>query len=148
MSSVSHEAEHDPSGAFLLLSLGSHSLTLSQTQFDISPLFEPVVFFTGSLLWTCGCFLTGQTDVYSQGCCADASTKLAPSVPEHQGRKTELSIHSVAHSGQLWLTGPGSGTVCQELLDPTDWLLRLRLTAAEQASSSAHSVSAEVTSVY
>lgn len=55
-------------------------------------------------------FLMGETDVYSQCCCADGSTKPVPSVPEHQGRNTELSIHSV--SGQWaaeWLSGPGSG---------------------------------------
>lgn len=55
-------------------------------------------------------FLMGETDVYSQRCCADYSTKPAPSVPEHQNRKTELSIH--LDSGQ-WaaegLSSPGSG---------------------------------------
>lgn len=39
-------------------------------------------------------FLMGETDVYSRCFCADGSTKPVPSVPEHQGRKTELSIHS------------------------------------------------------
>lgn len=43
-------------------------------------------------------FLMVETDVYSQCCCADGSTKPALSVPEHRGRKTELSIRSV--SGQ------------------------------------------------
>lgn len=54
-------------------------------------------------------FLMGETDVYTQCCCADCSTKRVPSVPEHQGRNTELSIHSV--SGQWaaeWLSSPGS----------------------------------------
>lgn len=51
-----------------------------------------------------------ETDVYSQCCCADGSTNPAPSVPEHQGRKTELSIHS--GNGQWaaeWLSSPDSG---------------------------------------
>lgn len=55
-------------------------------------------------------FLMGETDVYSQRCCADGSTKPAHSVPEHQGRKTVLSIHSA--SGQWaaeWPSSPGSG---------------------------------------
>lgn len=41
-------------------------------------------------------FLMVETDVYSQCCCADGSTKPALSVPEHRGRKTELSIRSVS----------------------------------------------------
>ncbi len=56
-----------------------------------------------------GLFLMDETDVYSQCCCADGSTKPTPSVPENQGRKTELSIHS--DSGQWadeWLGNPGS----------------------------------------
>lgn len=67
-------------------------------------------------------FLMGETDVYGQCCCADDSTKPASSVPDHQGRKTELSIHSVLDSGQL--SGlVALASVCQELLNPTDCLL-------------------------
>lgn len=52
-------------------------------------------------------FLMGETDVYSRCCCADGGTK--PSVPEHQGRKTELSIHSVCGQWAAeWVSGPGS----------------------------------------
>ncbi len=53
-------------------------------------------------------FLMGETDVYSRCCCADGSTKPVPSVPEHQGRKTELSIHSVSEQcADEWLSSPG-----------------------------------------
>lgn len=69
---------------------------------------QHVVYKSGVSLWFCLLFVMVETDVYDQCCCAGGITKPAPSVPDNQDRKTQLSIHFTqsVDSGQL---GPGSG---------------------------------------